>query len=217
MAFRSDAGNFAVKVSSVKQSEHGLFLRQFRAEAIDDANCVILIRLNQGMREIETYEKLLNADAAIHQVDLESAGLQNPVFVLQLIRRDQFARVAFLAEVIADELIFARAAVGWAKFQNGNTRFVRSAAELFVSLQKSAKKRLLPTDARQIVLTPKLLYRGTVIENVRQTLGIRQTRRRTSVILHHAHRAIVDLEIQLRSDFGYLIARVNRRQHLLGR
>jgi hypothetical protein len=64
------------------------------------------------MREIETDEKLLHADAPVDKVDGEAPAAQDAAAVIELLGRYNFRRVAFLAEKVADQLVLARTSGG---------------------------------------------------------------------------------------------------------
>src|SRR6266851_2995469 len=78
------------------------------------------------MREIESHQKLLHADAPVHQIDVEAAAAQNSIAVLKLLRRHEFGGVTFLAEKVADQFVLARSARAERppKFQDRDIRFL---------------------------------------------------------------------------------------------
>ena len=119
-----------------QQSEHGLFVRQFRAEAVHHANRAVAIGLHQRMRQVEADQKLLHAQPAIDQVDFEVALAQDAVAIFQLLGRDDLDGVAFFAEKIAEKLVLALAgAVRRAKLHDRDVRLL-GPAELLIRFQQ---------------------------------------------------------------------------------
>src|SRR5580698_9713590 len=122
-------------------------MRQFGTETVHNANGMFAICPYQWMGQVKSHQKLLNADAAIDQVDLERPLAQHLVAVFQLIWRDDLHVVAFLAEEIAEQLELAQSRlICWPKLQNGDIRFLVS-AELLVGLQQRSQQVLLAAHA----------------------------------------------------------------------
>ena len=90
-----------------QQAEHGLLVRQFRAEAVHYADRAVAVGLDQRVPQIEARQELLHAQPPVHHVDLERPLAQHAIAVLELFRRDDLHRVAFVAEGVAEELVLA--------------------------------------------------------------------------------------------------------------
>ena len=94
-------------------------------------------------------QEFLHAQPAVDQVDFERALAQNAVAIFQLLRRNDLDRVAFLAEEIAEEFVFALAGrVGVTELHNGDVGLL-GAAELLVGFQQRLQQMLAAADAGQ--------------------------------------------------------------------
>ena len=119
-----------------EQAEHRLLMGQFGAEAVHHADRAFAIGLHQRMAQVEADQKLLHAEPAVDQVDFEDALAQNAVAIFQLFRRDDLHLIAFVAEEIAEQLVFAVAGVvGRAELDDRDVGLL-AAAELLVGFQQ---------------------------------------------------------------------------------
>ena len=166
------------------------------------------------MRQVETDQEFLHAEAPVDHIDLKRSLAQYTVAVLELFRRNDLHRVAFFAEVLAEQFELALARViGGTEFHNGNIRFLR-AAELLIGLQNRLEQEFPAADARQVVLLAELFDGRNVVEQVSQGIGITSAGGRIGVVLHEPQGTVREMGIEPRCDLQGLVAGVDRSQHL---
>src|SRR5215831_2357322 len=148
-------------------------MRQLRTEAVHHAHRAVAIRLYQRMRKIEAQQKLLHADAAVDQVNLEVAFPQHAIPILELLRRDDLNVVAFLTEVVAKKLVFALAdgLKRRAEFDYCDIRLLM-AAPLLVCFEERREQMLLAADLRELISLAKFLDGRDLVEQVRKAVGV---------------------------------------------
>jgi hypothetical protein len=173
-----------------QQPEHGLLVRQFRAETVDHAHRAVAVGLHQRMRQVEAEQKLLHAQAPVHQVDFEWAFTQHAVAVLELLGRYDLHRVAVLAEEIAEQFVLALAGmVSRTELHDGDVGLLR-AAELPVRFQQRLQKVPPAAGARQRIPLAEFLHGGGVEEQVGQGVRITRPRGRIRIVLNETQASV---------------------------
>src|SRR5580658_4959080 len=104
------------------------------------------------MRQIEAQQKLLHPKAAIHQIYFERAFAQHAIAILELLGRNDFYVVAFVAEEIAEQLVLAvPGMIDSAEFNYGDIGLL-GPAELPVRFEKRVQQVLAAAGLGQRIL-----------------------------------------------------------------
>ena len=169
------------------------------------------------MAQIKAQQEFLYAQTAVDQVDLERALAQDAVAILQLLRRDNLHGVAFFAEEIAEELVFALAGmVGGAKFHDGDVGLLGGPAELPVGFEQRLQKVLAAASAREGVFLAEFLDGGRFVEQIRQSVRIAGAGGRIGIVLDEMHVPVDQVGVEPRGHFERLVAGIDGSQHFLG-
>ena len=142
------------------------------------------------MRQVEADQKLLHAQAPVHQVDFEWAFAQHAVAVLELLGRYDLHGVAILAEEIAKQFVLALAGmVSRPELHDGDIGLLR-AAELFVGFQQRLQKVPPAAGARERMPLAEFLHRGGVVEQVGQRVRITRAGGGIRIVLNEMQVAV---------------------------
>jgi len=116
------------------------------------------------------------ADAPVHDVDFEWPFAKHAIAVLELLRRDDFDVVAFVAEEIPEPFKFALSGVILrTEFDDRDIRLLGS-AKLLVRFQKRLQQVLPAADLAEGIFLSKFLHRRNIPEELRERIGIARAR-----------------------------------------